>query len=360
MSRFILFFAAFCLFAVSCSKTTDPEPLTPEEARRQLAAQSIPYSQGSFIQYARAGDLETVRLFVAAGLDLNKGQGEDKTTALIAAASQGHLAVVRFLVEGGAKNVLTVASNLEYYNRDWSAPGTALMAAAYGAHLDVVRYLVKHLSSDVEMEYALVWAAYRGHMDVVRYLYVEGASVNRRGVTALGVAACCEGHIEIARYLVEVGAIIHANVNTAFLPAQEVYNPEYERRSPWHTAITLAIDYGHAVIVRFLLERWMEDGADAQDIRGRTILMFAAEANDSEMVQRLVENGADINVIADDGFGMTALMRAAERGHLEIVQYLVGQGADPLIVIKGEDTSALSLAEENGHAEVVDFLRGLL
>ena len=206
MPRFILFFAAFCLLAVSCSKTTDPEPLTPEEARRQLAEQSIPYSQGSFIQYARAGDLETVRLFVAAGLDLNKGQGEDKTTALIAAASQGHLAVVRFLVESGAKNVLAVASNLEYYNRDWSAPGTALMWAAYGAHLDVVRYLVERVSSDVEMEYALVWAAYSGHLDVVRYLFVEGASINRGGLTALGVAACCEGHIEIVRYLVEVGA----------------------------------------------------------------------------------------------------------------------------------------------------------
>ena len=46
-----------------------------------------------------------------------------------------------------------------------------------------------------------------------------------------------------------------------------------------------------------------------------TILMFAAEANDLEMVQRLVENGADINALADDGFSMTALMRAAERGH---------------------------------------------
>ena len=164
------------------------------------------------------------------------------------------------------------------------------------------------------------------------------------------------------RYLVEVGASIHADVNTAFLPAQEVYNPEYERklRHPRHTAITLAVDYGHADIVRFLLERWMEDGADAQDIYGRTILMFAAEANDLETVQNLVENGADINALADDGFGMTALMRAAERGHLEIVRYLVEQGADPLIVIKGEDTSALNLAEENGHAEVADFFRGLL
>ena len=39
------------------------------------------------------------------------------------------------------------------------------------------------------MEYALVWAAYRGHMDVVRYLFVEGASVNRSGVTGSG--GCC-------------------------------------------------------------------------------------------------------------------------------------------------------------------------
>ena len=74
----------------------------------------------------------------------------------MAAASQGHLAVVRFLVESGAKNVLAVASNLEYYNRDWSAPGTALMLAAAEGHLDVVRYLVEHLSSDTEMEYTVL------------------------------------------------------------------------------------------------------------------------------------------------------------------------------------------------------------
>ena len=41
MPRPILFFAAFCLLAVGCSKITDPEPLTPEEARRELEAQSI-------------------------------------------------------------------------------------------------------------------------------------------------------------------------------------------------------------------------------------------------------------------------------------------------------------------------------
>ena len=37
VNSLILSLTVFCLLAVGCSKTTDPEPLTPEEARRELA-----------------------------------------------------------------------------------------------------------------------------------------------------------------------------------------------------------------------------------------------------------------------------------------------------------------------------------
>ena len=42
-----------------------------EDARSELAERGIPYSQRSFVTYAQNGDLEVVRLFVEAGLDVN-------------------------------------------------------------------------------------------------------------------------------------------------------------------------------------------------------------------------------------------------------------------------------------------------
>ena len=102
-----------------------------EEARSELAERGIPYNQRSFVTYAQNGDLDLVRLFVEAGLDVNvqpyssstvliprqehveqlndleavwfpQDGDEDNDTALMKAAGQGHIEVVRFLVEQGA------------------------------------------------------------------------------------------------------------------------------------------------------------------------------------------------------------------------------------------------------------------
>ena len=102
-----------------------------EEARSELAERGIPYNQRSFVTYAQNGDLDVVRLFVEAGLDVNvqpfssstvlipkqehverlddleavwfpQDGDEDNDTALMKAAGQGHIEVVRFLVEQGA------------------------------------------------------------------------------------------------------------------------------------------------------------------------------------------------------------------------------------------------------------------
>ena len=116
---------------------TNPEE-TPtrsrEEARSELAERSIPYSQRSFVTYAQNGDLDVVRLFVEAGLDVNvqpfssssvyiptqedveqlddleavwfpQEGDEDNDTALMKAAGQGHIEVVRFLVEQGQTSI---------------------------------------------------------------------------------------------------------------------------------------------------------------------------------------------------------------------------------------------------------------
>ena len=57
-----------------------------------------PSHGGRFITAASDGDLDAVKAYLKDGLDVNS-QDWDKLTALVAAASQGHLKVVKLLLD---------------------------------------------------------------------------------------------------------------------------------------------------------------------------------------------------------------------------------------------------------------------
>ena len=398
-----------------------------EEARSELAERGIPYSQGSFITYAQNGDLDAVRLFVEAGLDVNvqpyssstvliPRQGldtedvvrltdleevwvpqegdKDNDTALMKAAGQGHIEVVRFLVEQGAdlnirnrqgQNALMFAAagghlavvislidsgadtrtSFDFWVYRYSrGPITSLMWAAYNGHLDVVRVLLEYakISDDAVFPgYALGWAAYSGHLDVVNLLLEYGVQLNpspplgqKRGAgTTPLILAAYGGQLEMVRFLLERGADIHIRTAERISVETSLGSIYFQEIGP--SALTLAIEQGHAEVVRLLLEHWMwEYSADGRDDHGLTALMYAAAAGDLEMARLLLENGAPIN--AQTNVGTTALMYAAEEGQVEMVRFLVGNGAD-IHIQDAHNYTALSLAEERGHQEVVDFLR---
>ena len=396
-----------------------------EEARNELADRSIPYSQRSFVTYAQNGDLDVVRLFVEAGLDVNvqpyssstvliprqehveqlddleavwfpQDGDEDNDTALMKAAGQGHIEVVRFLVEQEAnpntlntqgQNALMFAAagghfavviflidsggygseirNPISYNYSFG-PQTSLMWAAYRGHLDLVNLLLDYAkivgdSFVYNFSASLGWAAYRGHLDVVKLLIEYGVQLNPdpplgkkrgSGTTPLMLAAY-GGQLEMVRFLLEREADIHIRT-TGWIPIETPLGTIYFQEIG-ASALTLAIKQGHAEVVRLLLEHWMwEYSADGRDDHGLTALMFAAAAGDLEMAHLLLENGAPINAQTD--VGTTALMFAAAEGHVEVVRFLVDNGAD-IHIQNGHNYTALSLAEERGHQEVADFLR---
>ena len=406
---------------------TNPEQIpmrSRQEARSELGERGIPYSQSSFITYAQNGDLDVVRLFVEAGLDVNvqpyssssvyiptqedvkqlddieavwfpQDGDEDNDTALMKAAGQGHIEVVRFLVEQGAylnihnrqeQNALMFAAagghlavlvflidsgadarnpfDLFYDYR--AGPQDPLMWAAYNGHLDVVKLLLEYakLINDNSSRAwaALGWAAYRGHLDIVHFLLEYGVDINTypqsfnfgSGPTALMLAAY-GGQLEVVRLLLENGADIH--IRTAeWLSVQTDLGTIYFQEVGGN-ALMIAITQGHAEVVRLLLEHWMwEYSADGRDDYGTSVLMYAAAAGDIEMARLLLENGAPINVQTD--VGTTALMFAAAFGRVEMVRFLVENGAD-IHIQNGHNYTVLSLAEERGHQEVVDFLRSV-
>ena len=87
-----------------------------------------------------------------------------------------------------------------------------------------------------------------------------------------------------------------------------------------------------------------EDPNVAEEQKGWTPLLFAAQAGDSEIVRALVDAGADIDRGSDDGW--TPLMIASQNGHDNTVDLLLDAGAN-VLVARADNWTALHSAVTN-------------
>ncbi len=123
-------------------------------------------------------------------------------TALILAASHGHLDVVTLLLKRNAK--------IDNENKHGN---TALIAAASKGHENVVGYLLNK-GADINHvnQYgntALMMAAYNGHYAVVNQLVAFGGIIDNQNIsgdTAL-IQATNQGRLKVAELLLKLGAM---------------------------------------------------------------------------------------------------------------------------------------------------------
>ena len=136
--------------------------------------------------------------------DIN-AQGGEYGNALQAAASEGHLAIVKLLIKKGA--------NVNAWGGRY---GNALYAASYQGHKAIVKLLIDK-EADVNAqggyyENALQAALYGGYEAIAKLLIEKGADVNTQGGeygSAL-YAASYHGHKTIAKLLKQKGADVNA------------------------------------------------------------------------------------------------------------------------------------------------------
>ena len=97
-------------------------------------------------------------------------------------------------------------------------------------------------------------------------------------------------------------------------------------------------------------------GADveAQDGKGNTCLLHAADRGHTEVVRALLAAGARVNH-TDRTTRSTALLSAASQGHHRVVELLLEAGADPNIV-DAWGGSPLLRAARDGQAGCVERL----
>lgn len=206
------------------------------------------------------GDLSKVKSMVEQGADMNEVD-KNGATPLMYAAQDGHMAIVRYLVEQGAVN------------------DTPLILAAMMNHMNVVQYLVEN-GADLETYYmgytALLAAVSKGHVEVVTYLVQHGADKEKAmndDTTPLMLAAR-KGDMAIVQFLVENGADKNAV------------------RKDGGNALIFAVINGNVSMIKYLVEQGMDVHYTTAE-KGMTLLHLAAKYGNIEAVEFLVTHGVD-------------------------------------------------------------------
>jgi uncharacterized protein len=265
---------------------------------------------------ARAGDIESARLLLAAGSNVNEAAGAG-TTALVVAAHSNQGAFARFMLDKGADG-----------NAD-GAGYTALHAAVLRGDLTLVKALLDHGANAnapikqatpvtyASRDYAFsaltlgatpFWLAARyGEPDIMRVLATHGADPRRSitdGTTPLMIAISGGGS--------GLGGATTTDRRERFLTPTELADIS---------------DAGEERVSMETAKAALELGADvnASSQSGETPLHGAAARGYVTIVRFLIEKGADVS--AANKAGDTPLHSAAARGSTTVIQLLVDKNA---------------------------------
>jgi len=210
-------------------------------------------------------NLAKTRLLVERGADVNARSDVSRTALLIASGIPGNDAVVKFLLDRGAKIGVKAPS--------LSGDTTPLLEAAYAGNETIMRMLVEH--------------------------GFEAKSAGP-GALALSMRARCDGC---------VGMFLKEPAPDLVIPAMFIVSPPL----------------GPALGVKPLLEHGGDARAKDPDGNGILTIAAASDAFPVEVVKALFERGADINGKTPEG--ETALDLAKRHGHTPMVDFLVKAGA---------------------------------
>ncbi|PFX24058.1 Ankyrin repeat and KH domain-containing protein 1 [Stylophora pistillata] len=247
---------------------------------------------------SREGHVETTRLLLNKGAEINTPSGSNDDTPLTLACWKGHVDVVNLLLKHNSK--------VDHQTKTGCTP---LMEATREGHVAVAEQLLSH-GADVELpdnygQSPLFMACWKGHRDVAELLLENVANRDCRtktGITPL-FQACRENHVDVVELLLDYGA----SVNAPFPNSRE--NP-----------LTLGGEKGHVELVSLLLSR--NANVECHTKKGCTPFHLACKEGHLEIGVQLLEKGADTE--ATDSRNNTPLVASMKNGHVEVVEWLLG------------------------------------
>ncbi|ONI58207.1 ankyrin repeat domain-containing protein [Wolbachia pipientis] len=310
---------------------------------------------------AENGHLSVVRCLIEKGASVDL-RNEDSMVPLHFAAQSGRFDIVKQLVENKASInlqnlgdmsplhfaaqygyldiVMCLVENGANVNLQDTDGMSSLHYAARDGYLSIVEYLVGKEGVDINLQdvdgmSSLHFAARDGHLDIVECLMARGVGINMPStccVTPLCLAVEC-GHLDIVKCLVEGGANIDKKDENGVTPLERATEKNYPE------------------IAEYLVMKGAD--VDLKDIDIITPLHVAVECGRLDIIKDVIEEGVDVNFKGE--YGVTLLHLAAENGYLDIVKYLVKNGAD-VNLKDGDSMVPLHFAAQNGYLSIVRYL----
>ena len=265
------------------------------------------------------------------------------TTPLIKAVEEGHLKIVRRLLDIPGNHL----DKKDYYGN------TALHMACEGNRVSIVKLICQDSRCNPNMinkknstgTTPLMMATKEGHLDIVGILLelpsLQLGESDYVDNTALHMA--CEGNRDsIVKLLLQDSRCSPSIVNM--------------KNSDGITPLMRAVRLGHLNIVKSLLQHpGIELGK--KNSLGRTALHWACDYNRVSIVKLLCQDSRCTPSVVNtkNSHGSTALMRAVHGGHLDIVKALDKEGTDFLTKHRHGST-LVEMARMKEHAEVWEYL----
>ncbi|KAG8405006.1 hypothetical protein J3459_022297 [Metarhizium acridum] len=252
---------------------------------------------------------------------------------------------------------------------------TPLSYAAERGDIDAVSGLLNKAANyravDALGRTPIFWAAIEGHVDVIKELIAYGAEwkiEDASGRTPLSCAAE-KGHTDAACELVTAEAPEGSSEDEDDDAAEGSDEGDAEKCSDNDSddfsmastasivlPLNLAVRRADEAAVKTLLQHGMDMYYDSAWEEDPQPVLLAAKTGNGEIMDMLLKAGLSLDR-AEDMYGRTALMFAAVRGHESTVQILL---ARPDIQLDSQDETgknALTYAIEGGHENIAQMLR---
>ena len=276
------------------------------------------------------------------------GQCQILSQFIVTSSSQGHLSIVKLIVETCSKSCVSLP-DLDKI--------TPLHYAALNGHLEIVKYFLDDLKVSPELcdgmdQTPLYYACQGGRFDVVSYLVTDHKCNPLYGNKELETPLHCasgDGFFEIVKCLVS-----HLTIQFGY--AKTCANIMESVDLDGDTSLHYAALNGHVQIVRYYLEDLKMD----PNIEGewkQSPLHIASQQGYLEVVKCLTDEFRCDPLCVDDE-NATPLHRASQDGHLDVIKHLTNIliNKEIFCMVKDDvDDTPLHYAALEGHLGVVQY-----
>lgn len=255
MKRGILFLVIILFFSIGLSGQTD-------SLQREV--------NYSLMDVAYKGKTDSVLYWLQSGAEVDARNAGSQETALMYAAQQGHLDIVKILLENGADPNLEPRNNEEALIR---AVATGQQKVAE----ELIRYGAKLQQTGNLDKTPLHYAAGYGFYYIVDMLIYYGAEIDntaRNNVTPL-LLCISAGYPSVAELLIRNGADLNIANNQGMSP------------------LMLAAHYNMVKLVKLLLKKGARINAESEE--NNTALSMAIRSGNPEIADTLIRAGANVN-----------------------------------------------------------------